>query len=127
MNLLIDTHALIWFAEDDRKLSKVALAEMENPKNSRWVSVASIWEMAIKISLGKLAINGGLTAFRRRLESNGFDLLTVTAEHAESVADLPFHHRDPFDRLLVAQSKRSQMSFVSHDETLDAYGILRVW
>lgn len=127
MQLLIDTHALIWFAQGDRKLSKAARAALENPKNSRWVSVASIWEMAIKISLGKLTIEGGLPAFRRQLESNGFELLTITAEHAERVAELPFHHRDPFDRLLVAQSEIGQMPLVSHDETLNAYGIARIW
>jgi PIN domain nuclease of toxin-antitoxin system len=127
MRLLIDTHALIWFAEGDEKLSATARCALESPDNSLWISSASIWEMAIKISIGKLVVPGGLSDFRKRVEQGGVQLLDITGAHAERVAELPFHHRDPFDRLLVAQAELEQMSLVSQDETLDAYGGVRVW
>lgn len=127
MNLLIDTHALIWFAEGDGKLSATAQSALESSDNSLWISAASIWEMAIKISIGKLTVSGGLGGFRKLAEEEGIQLLDITGIHAERVAELPFHHRDPFDRLLVAQAEMEQMSLVSQDETLDAYGVSRIW
>ena len=97
MRLLVDTHALIWFAEGDSRLSATARAELESSDNDLFVSVACIWEMAIKISLGKLTVPDGLKTFRTKLERGGFGLLNIETVHAERVAELPFHHRDPFD------------------------------
>src|SRR5689334_10646837 len=103
MKLLLDTHALIWFAENDRHLSSRARDALEDEANELFCSVASIWEMGIKASLGKLKLGAPLDGhFKRRLESNGFALLPVEYVHAAHVASLPWHHRDPFDRLLVS-------------------------
>lgn len=127
MKLLADTHALIWFAEGDEKLSAAARSALESVDNSLWISAASIWEMAIKISIGKLVVSGGLANFRKSAEQGGIQVLDITGIHAERVAALPFHHRDPFDRLLIAQAELEQMSLVSQDEALDAYGVKRIW
>jgi len=128
MKLLLDTHALIWFAEDDARLSTAAREALNDEANDLFCSTASIWEMAIKVSIGKLKIAARLDgAFRRRLEQNGFGILTVEYAHAARVEELPWHHRDPFDRLLVAQATIENMALVSHDDQLDAYGIGRLW
>lgn len=128
MKLLLDTHALIWFAEGDPKLSATAREILENEANSVFYSVACIWEMAIKISLRKLTMSRTLTgAFEHLLEQSGLILLPIEYRHAARVASLPFHHRDPFDRLLVAQAELEQFSLVSHDSVLDAYPIKRIW
>ena len=128
MKLLLDTHALIWFAEDDEHLSTPARQALEDHANELFCSVASIWEIGIKASLGKLKLGAALDrTFRRRLEENGFGILPVEYAHAAHVLSLPWYHRDPFDRLLVAQAALEQMALVSHDNLLDAYGINRVW
>ena len=128
MKLLLDTHALIWFAEDDARLSSRARKALADEANDLSCSVASIWEMAIKVSLGKLKVGARLdTAFRRRLEENAFAILAVEYAHAARVLTLPWHHPDPFDRLLVAQAELERATLVSHDHQLDAYGIKRIW
>jgi PIN domain nuclease of toxin-antitoxin system len=128
MKLLLDTHALIWFAENDARLSAPARQALEDDTNDLFCSVASIWEMAIKASLGKLKLSARLdTVFRRRLEESGFAVLAVEYAHAAHVLSLPWHHRDPFDRLLIAQAALEQLALVSHDNQLDAYGIVRIW
>lgn len=128
MTLLLDSHALIWFAEDDPNLSRPAKAAVEDAANSVFYSAATIWELAIKLQLGKLRMSLGLASeFRQRLEERGFEFLAVDYEHAAHVASLPLHHRDPFDRLLVAQAKLEGMTLVSQDGQLDAYGISRIW
>jgi PIN domain nuclease of toxin-antitoxin system len=128
MNLLLDTHALIWFAENSPTLSKPAREALEDAENDLHYSVASIWEIAIKASLGKLKIRVPLDPdFRKQLEESGFAALSIEYAHAASVLALPWHHRDPFDRLLVAQALREQMLLVSHDRQLDAYQVKRVW
>lgn len=128
MNLLIDTHALIWFAQDSPGLSKAARAAIADNSGRAFCSVASIWEMAIKLSLGKLKMSLRLEGgFDRLLEKNGFLMLPVEYRHAARVAVLPWHHRDPFDRLLVAQAMVEGMAVISHDAQLDAYAIDRIW
>ena len=128
MRLLLDTHALIWFAEDDASLSKRARESLEDSANSLHYSLASIWEMAIKVSLGKLKMSVKLSGgFDHHLEQNGLNPLPIEYAHAARVAALPMHHRDPFDRLLVAQADLEHMGLVSHDEHLDAYGVKRIW
>jgi len=127
MKLLLDTHALIWFAENDAHLSLGARQALEDEANELVCSVASIWEMAIKASLGKLKLGALFDTFRRRLEEHGFAILPLEYAHAAHVLRLPWHHRDPFDRLLVAQAAIEQLALVSHDAQLDAYGINRIW
>lgn len=128
MKLLLDTHALIWLAEDDDQLSHVAQAALEDLNNSVFYSLASIWELAIKISVGKLKMSMKLQGdFERLLVQNGLNELAIDFDHVAQVATLPFHHRDPFDRLLVVQARHEGMALVSHDAALDDYGVKRLW
>jgi PIN domain nuclease of toxin-antitoxin system len=128
VNLLLHTHALLWFLGDDPSLSATATALIQDPANHKLVSVASCWEIAIKVALKKLDLGEPATTFLpRELATNGFDLLGIELIHATSVESLPPHHRDPFDRLLVAQSLIEKLPVVSVDAQLDAYGITRLW
>lgn len=128
MNLLLDSHTFLWFVWDDPQLSPTAKALIEDPANRSLVSVASCWEIAIKIGLKKLDLGEPATTFLpRELATNGFDLLGIELIHATSVESLPPHHKDPFDRLLVAQSMIEKLPVVSVDAQLDPYGITRLW
>lgn len=128
MKLLADTHAFLWFVTDAPQLSAKAKALLESPDTERFLSIASIWEMAIKASLGKLTLRNPLEEFiSEQLSLNRFTLLNISAEHALQTARLPFHHRDPFDRLLIAQSITEKIPLLSNDNALDAYGITRIW
>lgn len=126
MALLLDTQAFLWWVADDARLSKRAARAIAG--SECLLSVASCWEMAIKTSLGKLTLPGAVDRFvQEQLELNGFGLLAVSLEHAGGVARLPFHHRDPFDRLLAAQSLAEELSVVSADPVFRRYGVTRVW
>jgi PIN domain nuclease of toxin-antitoxin system len=128
MKLLLDTHALLWFIAGSAKLSAEARILIENEANEKFVSIASIWETAIKVSIGKISLSAPFDdLFPHQLELNGFVLLPVKVEHTSIVTTLPFHHRDPFDRLLIAQAIEEQMTLVSVDEVFDEYGISRLW
>ena len=128
MRLLIDTHALIWFAEADGQLSIHARQIMEDEQSELHYSVASIWELAIKLGLGKIRMGRQLQpTFRTLLERSGIEQLPIRYEHAVAVAELPRHHGDPFDRLLVVQAQLENMALVSQDDQMDAYDIQRVW
>ena len=128
MRLLLDTHTFLWFVENSPNLSTDALAHIKDASNEVYVSIASIWELAIKISTGKLQISQPLELFvPNQLSLNQMSALQITVDHTALVATLPLHYRDPFDRLLVAQALTEQMSIVSKDEALDAYGITRLW
>jgi PIN domain nuclease of toxin-antitoxin system len=122
--LLVDTHALLWWLADDPGLSATARDALAEPANDVLVSTASIWEIAIKLALGKLSAPDDLPA---HIEAAGFGWLPVTAEHAWQVGDLAPHHRDPFDRLLVAQSLVERMPIVSADPRFGAYGVEVQW
>lgn len=118
MKLLIDTHLLLWALSAPRKLSTRARQLIE--KSEVYVSAASIWEISIKAALGKLAAKS--SEVLAGVEPAGFSLLPITGDHAAQVADLPMLHRDPFDRLLVAQARAEPMRLLSNDEILRAYG-----
>jgi PIN domain nuclease of toxin-antitoxin system len=122
--LLVDTNALLWWLTDDPDLSATAREALAEPANDVLVSAASVWQIAIKRALGKLTVPDDLLS---QIEAQGFGWLTVNAEHAWQVRDLPPHHRDPFDRLLVAQSLVEQMPIVSADPRLAAYGVEARW
>ena len=122
---LVDTHALLWFLTDDEQLSERARTTMESGENVLLASSACVWEMAIKASLGKLTVPADLPSILREQCFSEFD---VTAEHAWAVATLPLtEHRDPFDRLLVAQALVEGLALISNDAQLDQYGIKRHW
>ena len=124
MNLLLDTHVLLWFLNDDSRLTQTARSLIEDPVNLKIVSIATCWEIAIKVGLKKLDLGEPATTFLpRQLAANNFDLLGIDLIHATFVETLPSHHRDPFDRLLVAQAIVEGIPVVSADSQLDAYGI----
>lgn len=128
MNLLLDTHAFLWFMEGSERISQRARAEIEAADGVRALSVASAWEMAIKSSLGKLDLAKPLGELLPPLLTDaGIELLPIEIADLARVATLPFHHRDPFDRLLAAQALERGFTVVSIDEAFDAYGVARLW
>lgn len=128
MNVLLDTHVFLWFVDDNPRLSRPARVLIESDETQPFLSAASLWEIAIKMSLGKLTLGQEYETFvPRHLALNGIGLLNISMEHTAAVATLPFYHRDPFDRLLAVQSKIENMTFVSADSLFDAYGVKRVW
>ena len=128
MTLLLDAHALLWFLKGDPLLSSRAKAAIEDPANRKLVSVATCWEIAIKAGLHKLKLSEPVgTLLAREIPKNSFDLLSISLAHAAAVETLPFHHKDPFDRLLVCQALAENVAVVSADAQFDAYGIVRIW
>jgi PIN domain nuclease of toxin-antitoxin system len=120
MNLLLDTHVLLWWLNDEPILSKKSRAAIAEGKNLVFVSAAVVWEIRIKEALGKLEIPRN---FKRVLESQPFEMLDITVEHAHAVKDLPAHHQDPFDRMLVAQAKVEGFTLLTHDARLKKYKV----
>ena len=128
MNLLLDTHSFLWFLDGSIKLSPKARELIEDQKNAKLLSVASLWEIGIKMSLGRLSFANSFEEFiPRQIEMNGFVLLPLRIAHIAKVASLPFHHRDPFDRLLIAQCIVEELSLVSIDLAFDKYSACRLW
>ena len=128
MTLLLDTQALLWFLLDDSRLSEKARISIIDTDDRVYVSPASIWEIAIKISIGKYTLPEPFAAFcDRQLRDNDFTLLPITVPQTERIITLPFHHRDPFDRLIIAQSLVEAIPVVSSDTMFDAYGVDRIW
>ena len=120
MNLLLDTHVLLWWLDDYLTLSKKAKDAIADGKKLVFISAVVIWEITIKQKLGKLEIPNN---FRKVLDSQPFEQLDITVEHAHAVGDLPAHHRDPFDRMLVAQTKVEHLTLVTRDIRLKKYKI----
>jgi PIN domain nuclease of toxin-antitoxin system len=128
VKLLLDTHAFLWWVAASKELSRKARSAIGSARNECYVSVASAWEIAIKVSLGKLRIEGALDRFLpEQLAANGFLALPIDLRHAARVATLPFRHRDPFDRLLVAQALEEDLGLVTGDPAFVKYGVKRVW
>ena len=123
MRLLADTHVLIWWLSDSPELPAAMREAIAGPRNEVVASVASLIEIAVKRSLGKLRIRA---LDRDFLESQGVDILPITAEHASALEDLPWHHRDPFDRILVAQAKVEDLVFLTADRKLADYDYRRL-
>jgi len=128
MNLLLDTHAFLWFIDGNARLSPQARELIEDQKNAKLVSVASLWEMGIKISLGRLHLTQPFEELiPAQMRINGFGLLPLRIPHIAKVVSLPFHHRDPFDRLIVGQCMAEDLSLVSVDPAFDKYSVRRLW
>lgn len=128
MRFLLDTHVLLWSLENDPMLSATAKALLEDTTYEPLLSVASLWEMAIKISTGKLERNHTITELvTQKLVPSGIAVLPISPFHLDMLMTLPFHHRDPFDRLMVAQCLTEGMPVLSRDATLDTYGVTRLW
>lgn len=122
--LLLDTHALLWWLTDDPALSAPAREAIADPTNEPLVSTASVWEIAIKRSLGKITAPDDLPS---RITDEGLPWLPISADHAWQVRELPLHHRDPFDRLLVAQALTERVSVVTTDPRFEPYGVEVLW
>ncbi len=128
MKLLLDTHTFLWFIMGNPNLSANARVLIENQANEKFLSIASLWEIAIKVSIGKLVLSAPFdTLIPQQLSVNGFELLNLEVAHAAALINLPFHHRDPFDRLLIAQAIVEQMQILSIDSTFNAYQTTRIW
>jgi PIN domain nuclease of toxin-antitoxin system len=128
MTVLLDTHAFLWFCQDDPRLRAGAKTVIEDAGNRKLLSVASYWEIAIKAGLGKLTLGEPSgTYITAALSRTGVELLPISLAHATRVETLPPHHRDPFDRLLVAQVLIEAIPIVGVDLIFDAYGVTRLW
>ncbi len=128
MRLLLDTQVFLWWVEDAPRLSRKARAAIANAENQCFLSLASSWEMVIKLSLGKLKLPDAIERFiPQQLAENGFSQLTIDFRHVARVASLAFHHRDPFDRLLIAQAMEEKLPVVTSDPLFTKYGIRRIW
>lgn len=128
MNLLLDTHALIWFLENDPQLSARARTALSDPANVCHVSDATAWEAGIKHSLGKLKLPVPFEIlFPARLLELGFHSLPIRHSHLHQIIHLPYHHRDPFDRLLIAQAQIEEMTLVSCDPHFPRYDVPILW
>jgi len=124
---LLDTHTAIWFLNGDSALSQTAKQAILNNSNSKYLSVVSPWELAIKISLKKLDFDGKAVDFINLAENNGFTILPIKTAHLTVLEQLPLLHRDPFDRLLVATAISEQMTFISADKNVAQYNVPIIW
>lgn len=128
MKLLLDTHAFLWFIEGNSTLSELARNLIEEQANQRFLSVASLWEIAIKSSIGKLELKMTLTELvKREVYGNAIELLEIQPEHLDELTKLPFHHRDPFDRLILAQSLTENIPVVTKDDEFKSYSTTLLW
>ena len=128
MRFVLDTHTFLWYSADDTRLSEYAAGLLEDKNNQPTLSIVSLWEISIKVSTGKLELDTPVSALFSEARTNlGFELLPLTSEHLDPLPKLPFYHRDPFDRTLVAQCIHEKLPLLSRDVALDAYAIRRLW
>ena len=128
MKYMLDTHAFLWAIEAESNLSQAVREAIRDERNDVFLSIASLWEIAIKVSLGKLHLESTFLSLATELPiAFGLTPLEITPQHLDIVSRLPLHHRDPFDRLLVAQCLVEDMPILSNDAALDAYGVERIW
>jgi PIN domain nuclease of toxin-antitoxin system len=127
MKLLLDTHALIWFLSGNNELSEEVVSEIENENNTIFVSIASLWEIGIKESIGKIKIKGGLSQLMTEILKSNIEIIPISIEDILVLTALEFFHRDPFDRLLIAQGMNEQCVIVSKDEQFKKYKIPTLW
>lgn len=127
MNLLLDSHSLLWSFASPARLSSAARYAILNPGNRLYVSAAAVWELSIKQNVGKLDATMLLPDLKRVLLERGFLRLAISTEHALRAGQLPLLHRDPFDRMLAAQAQALNFPIVSADRIFDSYGVQRVW
>jgi PIN domain nuclease of toxin-antitoxin system len=128
MKVLLDTHSFLWLITGDDRLSETARQTFLNPENRLFFSAASLWEICIKKSLGKISLRSGwFQTIQDEMQANAIQWLPIEMLHCSEVAKLPFHHRDPFDRMLIAQAVVEDMELLSQDNHLSAYAIKRIW
>ncbi|WP_462281029.1 type II toxin-antitoxin system VapC family toxin [Salinivirga cyanobacteriivorans] len=127
MNLLLDSHALLWYISGSDKLPDKIINTINNKSNKCFVSIASIWEIAIKLSLNRLTVEGGFQIIEKFFYDNDFSILDISFQDINTIIDLEFHHRDPFDRIIIAQAIQSQLTIVSKDQFFQNYNIKLMW
>ncbi len=128
MSPLVDSHTLVWSTDDPSKLSPVAASALRDPSNDIFISAATLWEVSIKVGLGKLAIARPYRDWMKKTIADlGAVVLPIAIEYADVQASLPHHHRDPFDRMLIAQALVEGIPIISADAQFDAYGVQRLW
>jgi len=127
MRLLLDTHTVLWFFDDVERLSESAYKAILDTENTKYVSIASAWEVAIKISLSKLHFEGGAANFLAMVEENGLSILPIKHEYVKLLESLPFFHRDPFDRMLIASAVSEGMCLISADANIHKYDTTIIW
>ena len=124
---LLDTHTAMWFLNGDEKLSKIAKETILNFSNVKYISIASAWEIAIKLSIGKLDIVKSTADFLHDAEENGFIIIPITRTSLSTLETLPIIHRDPFDRLLIAIALAEEMTLITDDENIKRYEVSQIW
>ena len=124
---LLDTHTFLWFIDGNDNLSSKALENIENENAQNFISIVSLWEIAIKLSLGKLEVNIPFKQIEDVVFKNNFQILPISFTDLLKLSELPFHHRDPFDRLLIAQCINNEMIFLSKDENVFKYNVSVIW
>jgi PIN domain nuclease of toxin-antitoxin system len=127
MNILLDTHTFLWYLQDSKELSSKAAEILEDPSHTLWLSIASLWEISIKLGLGKLSLQNSFSELEGVLQRLKIEVLPITFSDTECYLNLPLHHRDPFDRILVAQVINHSLILISRDLAFDAYDIQRIW
>jgi PIN domain nuclease of toxin-antitoxin system len=127
MRILVDTHTLLWYLQGDISLSSAALNAIESTENDVFVSIASLWEIAIKLGLNKLEIKRPFENLETDLERLDIKILSISFADLQIYRSLPLHHRDPFDRLLVAQSIGNSLTIVTRDPFFEAYSVRVLW
>lgn len=128
MKLLLDTHTLLWWRDNPAELSPPALTALCDPNNSLLISLVTLWELQIKVDLNKLSIGVSLSEMvRQEVEVNGMELLPITPAHIYTLSRLPHHHRDPFDRLLIAQAQVENATIVTKDHLIALYSLSILW
>jgi PIN domain nuclease of toxin-antitoxin system len=127
MKYLLDTHTALWALGEKRKLSATAKSIIDDVSVSLCVSVVSVWEVAIKVSIGKMNFSGGSDFFIEKIHRNGIELLPLKGSHIKYVESIPFHHRDPFDRVLISTALAENMTILTDDEAIQKYDISWAW
>lgn len=126
MDYLLDTHTFLWFINGDTQLSKKAREAITNPDAIKYISIASFWEIAIKVNLGKLSLDMHYIDLRQQVTDNGFEILPITFSHTAELISLDLHHRDPFDRIIIAQALSEHLILISKDGNFEKYSQLKM-
>lgn len=128
MEYLLDTHSFLWFINGDHQLSEKAKNAIVNTEAAKYISIVSLWEIAIKLRLQKLTLDMEFTDLRQQVVGNGFEILPITFEHTIILTSLELHHRDPFDRMIIAQALREGLTVIGKDENFHKYnGLKLLW
>jgi PIN domain nuclease of toxin-antitoxin system len=128
MEYLLDTHSFLWFINGDDQISQKAKNAITDPEAMKYISIASFWEIAIKVNLKKLSLDMAYMDLRQQLIDNGFEILPITFEHTAVLVNLELHHRDPFDRIIIAQALSDQLTVIGKDENFHKYnGLKLLW